>query len=442
MDNTNSKSELTNLKDSTPTDCMDVKSSNVITGSNIIVLPSSDIACCPPCGLYGGIKDTLLFIFQCLKFIVHHPLQSIYVGLTHPLFASILFILISGNLNGVVIGFAQEYQRIWYRQHPDIEFQKFILDDFGFTTFPFVDIVSFADIYLGVIVILCIGARFFITPYRLVVLRRFLTMMGTIFSVRVICLYATLIPDPSRTQSTVEFNPFFEGFFISTGLHMSTVDKIFSGHTMSVTLCALFWIHYCGRAPIFDFNPFNISKKTTYGYPLRFTIASFYIMCYVAVAWCLFVMLRRHYSVDVFIAIILSVVIFKTYHNYILTSCTRKNSFNAFIMWLEQDAPDIPHEMYLLKEPIVINELTDLEEIIAGSLDTTAKDSQIQKTDTNAPTNNFNPIYCGDKCNGKDLKAVGSPVNSLKEVKLKSSSESTKIDIVSENEPKNSLSKE
>ncbi|BFU18257.1 membrane-spanning protein, putative [Entamoeba histolytica HM-1:IMSS-B] len=329
----------------------------MIEGDYYLILPSEQNAVYPPCGIIGGLKDTLFFILTCLQYLIHNPMQSIIVGLTHPLCVAILLTITTGYFSGVVICFSQENQRIFYRFHPDIKYQQFILDDIGFTLMPFVDIVQFADIYLGAIIIICLVFRFFITKYRLIILRRYFTLMGVLFAIRLVCVYLTILPDPSRVETTVNSNPFLEGFYIMTGLHFSTVDKLFSGHTMSITLIALFWSHYSGRVPIIDFNPFNWKWVTSYGYPLKITLTSLYVWVYVMIGWCLFVMLRRHYSVDVFLGVIICVVVFEWYHSYILTSCTRKNTLNAFIMWMEQDAPDIPHEMYYFKQEIPLESL-------------------------------------------------------------------------------------
>lgn len=314
-----------------------------------IVMLSEEQTCYPPCGVLGGIRDTAAFIALCVRTLIHEPKKAIITCLTHPLFVSILMVGFMGYMSGVMIAFTQEAQRIFYRQHPDIVKGEFTLSDIGFDMFPFTDIFHVADLYMGVVIVICMGVRFFLTKYRLIVLRRFFFLAAIMFVFRIFSFYMTILPDSARTTSTVVMNPFFEGFFIMVGLHFGTPDKIFSGHTMAITMVALFWSHYSGRVPIFNSGLLGLKKTNSFGYPTRPTLGSVYVFIYMTLGCCLFVMLRRHYSIDVFLGFILSFVVFKWYHNYILTACTRDNAFNRFIMWFEQDAPDVPRTVKRLK---------------------------------------------------------------------------------------------
>ncbi|ELP87215.1 hypothetical protein EIN_093720 [Entamoeba invadens IP1] len=237
-----------------------------------------------------------------------------------------------GLLNGVTITYAQEFQRQFQRQHPEIILHKFVLDDYLFDLFGYIDLCDFANKYIGFFIVL-FAIRFILTRGRLVVLRRYFFLMGINFLIRSVCLYFTLLNDPAHRDSSVNTNPLFESVLISAGTHVSTVDKLFSGHTSSLTLAGLFMVSYSDKYPLFD------NKKTSKLFYFGFNVA---ICVYVACGWCIFAIARMHYSVDIFIGLLFAFFIFALYHNYIKLAQTRNNSFNKFLIWFEQDADDIP----------------------------------------------------------------------------------------------------
>ncbi|ELP87223.1 hypothetical protein EIN_094000 [Entamoeba invadens IP1] len=290
--------------------------------------------------LIGSIKETFYFIKECFLTMYKKPSNGFKAIFTHPLLLSIVFMVSSGFLNALMIPFAQEFQRQWQRQHANIVLHQFVLDDVLFGIFPFVDLVAFADKYIGFFVVMS-AVRFFMTPGRLVVLRRFTFLMGVNFFLRSVCLYFTLLSDPSRNISDVDGNPLLETFLVAGGIHISTVDKLFSGHTATLTLCGLFLLYYHETYPLFS------SKKSS----LLFGIIFKCLVClYVCCGLCLFAAVRIHYTVDILVGALISFLGFSLYHTYILLAHTRDNSFNKFLTWFEADATDIPKIIFIQNE--------------------------------------------------------------------------------------------
>ncbi|ELP87235.1 hypothetical protein EIN_094420, partial [Entamoeba invadens IP1] len=158
-----------------------------------------------------AVVDTIHFFRECFLTMYKKPSNGFKAIFTHPLLFSIVFMVSGGLLNGLMIPLAQEFQRQWQRQHANIVLHQFVLDDVLFGIFPFVDLVAFADKYLGFFVVMS-AVRFFMTPGRLVVLRRFTFLMGVNFFLRSVCLYFTLLSDPSQNISDVDGNPLLETF--------------------------------------------------------------------------------------------------------------------------------------------------------------------------------------------------------------------------------------
>ncbi|EDR25409.1 hypothetical protein EDI_002730 [Entamoeba dispar SAW760] len=290
---------------------------------------------------WSSVQDTFFFVKR-LVLSFKHPLQALKRLFTSPIICCFVFMILCGLLNGLSISFAQEFQRQWYRSHPTIHFKEFVLDDLLFSIFSFRDLIGFADKYLGFLVVIMVF-RFFLSKGRLIVLRRFVTLMGVMFLVRIICVYMTLLNDPSINYSDVTGNPLIESFLISGGIHISTVDKMFSGHTGSITLTGMFLIYYHDQYPIFH------SKRLHYSLSLTFKII---VLLYVACGWCLFTIVRIHYTSDVFVGIILASTVFCLYHSYIPLAQTKNNTFNYILCWIEQDADDIPEIQFIKQEQV------------------------------------------------------------------------------------------
>ncbi|BFU18788.1 sphingomyelin synthetase, putative [Entamoeba histolytica HM-3:IMSS] len=261
-----------------------------------------------------------------------------------PVLFGVFWMALCGYWNSVFQVLAQERYTQWLMMHPEVP-RRLVLPDFFFKVLPYFKQSWVCDIYIGIFVIFT-NIRFLLTPYRSCVIRRYFFLQGTIFLIRSFSIFFTIMPDPSLSTSNVKYNPFIEGFLIMFGIHKTSYDCMFSGHTANIVLCACMWYQYSDSAPIFKLDCLNswpINSPT--GYPLRFTItkAIGWIVCIGGIL--LFCVTHLHYFVDIYIGCIVAFLLFKLYHNYILTIYTRNNIFNAFLRWFEQDAPDIPREV-------------------------------------------------------------------------------------------------
>ncbi|KAL7717159.1 Sphingomyelin synthase-like domain-containing protein [Entamoeba marina] len=152
----------------------------------------------------------------------------------------------------------------------------------------------------------------------------------------------TIMPNPTTTVSSIKYHPFLEGFLIMFGIHKTVYDCMFSGHTANIVLCTLFWVHYSHVVPIVRCDCLKSPVGTTNGYPLRLTFTKILAILASVFGMILFCATHLHYSVDIYIALIVAVCLFKQYHNYILSLDTRPNIINSVLRWFEQDAEDIP----------------------------------------------------------------------------------------------------
>ncbi|KAL7719229.1 Sphingomyelin synthase-like domain-containing protein [Entamoeba marina] len=214
--------------------------------------------------------------------------------------------LLLPNCNYPARGFIYEK---WVVTHPQTN-DEIVIADVAFDILPTFTLTIPLEIASATFILLTL-LRFFITPYRWVILRRYFFLQGVVYFVRGLCVFTTILPDPSGRTSTVNTsNIIIEGFLVLLGVHRVECDMMFSGNAASMVLCACLWHHYSHKAPIIEFDPLGDTPNATpYGYPLRLTLVKL-------LAW--------------------------LYHNYILFIATRKNILNTFFRWFETGAPDIP----------------------------------------------------------------------------------------------------
>ena len=280
-------------------------------------------------------KDNYVFQINAAKKTIvegiKHPLPTIKKVLLHPLVISAFLMAFTGYLNGVSITFAQEQQRIWHKRHPDVKLHQFELYDILFKWFDHKDAVGIADKYLaGLIAFMAINILY--SSQRFVIVQRYLICMSLMFLIRIPTVYLTILNDPSHNQSTVSGNPLIEGLLIAGGTHVSTVDKLYSGHTGSLTIAGLILLKYYDKT--FIHSVINGTFVEKFFKPL--------IIMYLIGGYVLFTIARIHYTVDVFIAFTLATMMFHLYHNYILLAPMKESALGKFVTYLQRGADDIP----------------------------------------------------------------------------------------------------
>ncbi|ELP90074.1 hypothetical protein EIN_404780 [Entamoeba invadens IP1] len=309
-----------------------------VTTEICLLLPNCNF---PARGIYA-LKDTFEELFRMGKQFVKSPLQQTMKFLVHPFFWSLVFMIICGYWNGIFQVLTQKRFERWVKTHPQAT-DEIVIADVAFDVLPVLSISELPET-LSMIFIITTLIRFFLTPYRFVILRRYFFLQGVIYFIRGLCVFTTILPDPSGRKSTVNTNNILlEGFLVLLGVHRIECDMMFSGNAASMVICACLWHHYSHRAPIFDFDILGSTPSSTpYGYPLRMTIVKFAMWGFTLICFVLYIMNRMHYIADIYIGFVFSLFLFKLYHNYILFCAIRNNFVNSFVKWFESDAMDIP----------------------------------------------------------------------------------------------------
>ncbi|KNC53315.1 uncharacterized protein AMSG_12201 [Thecamonas trahens ATCC 50062] len=208
-----------------------------------------------------------------------------------------------------------------------------VLDD---VVFHMVDLVAFpvlADYLVGIHVALML----YITTcssISTIVSRRFWTIYGCVNLIRSLTITLTQLPDPSprcdfHPDSVERGNIWVRGLRMLFPLGVITCgDLIFSGHSCVIVMTSLFWIRYHRTIQVgpvaylkrIAWRPFALALK--YWIVVPTTLSLYYI-----------VSTRLHYSVDVFIAVYVTIAAVVCYERFVRTPHLRARS--RILLWLE-----------------------------------------------------------------------------------------------------------
>jgi len=220
---------------------------------------------------------------------------------------------------------------------------RVILWDAGFSLFPEVS-PSIAN-SIAVNAPLAFLARFCVIPgpntMRWTILRRALTVWGCLWFIRSVSIVLTPLPSPDRScipLITFPNNIWLEGFMIILSPFVSRKDLtcqdlLFSGHTCEITVAALFYCEYSRRAPWFQW------ERSVFGITLTYIIGIGGLIS----GWYVITASRLHYTIDVFIAAILGILIYIAYHYAIRLAQVgeeRRCSPFPFLRWYEAKSED------------------------------------------------------------------------------------------------------
>jgi len=195
-----------------------------------------------------------------------------------------------------------------------------VLPDLGFDLFP-----AYSNVMVSHgILFFCIAfllVRTILHPRGITMIRRFAIVHGIACLFRSITLISTTYPDPQ--PSCAHFDP-PDGameFWVRTVYYHSVLtcgDLMFSGHTIIYTLTAL-------SAQIF----MTTVEKT---------------ICWILMTLgCLsLIVVRLHYTTDVFIAIYVTVTVYAAYHLFATSPSFREKI--PMIAWMEEQEEQRPHE--------------------------------------------------------------------------------------------------
>lgn len=225
---------------------------------------------------------------------------------------------------------------------------------------------SWLKIYCGVTAI-----RFALTPMRLTILRRLVFCVGVIFFFRGSTIVITLLPNPfyecerKGWDEGLLDHPLSGGLYVMLGQASTCADVFFSGHTANTTLLALVWHQYNHVVPLMNGHLFprwmrtcfrkicccgmhmksrRYSKRVrAFQATTRLTPSKLLAWVGACVEYYLIIATHFHYTVDVFVAFILAIMVWKFYHYYISHThqSSQKVGAERGIMWLEGGAEDI-----------------------------------------------------------------------------------------------------
>ncbi|CAF1085000.1 unnamed protein product [Didymodactylos carnosus] len=273
-----------------------------------------------------------------------------------PLILSFVFFFVALYVNSLV-------QVIADRQSPN---ELPPLPDIGHKILPYWSYFQVNNYLLFTIFISVIIRYIFQSNIRLIVFRRWLFIQGLMFCMRSFSIYITAlsVPQPGCNTTAVG-SPEIEAFYIMLTIHATCGDVMFSGHTVTITICALCWTNYSKGE---EYTPFiwlyrkcfnrhyiptieqsdNHLNKNRFlqwlfypkldatGDPLTLYFTSYLIWLYSISSYLFIIATRFHYSVDVFIGFLLTYFTWKSYHFYIKTLFERRKIIiSRFFIWFE-----------------------------------------------------------------------------------------------------------
>ncbi len=175
------------------------------------------------------------------------------------------------------------------------------LQDFGFKVIPFTPELnwndsfvggSIADIHVMLTIVLFLSFILFLLDDKQLVLRRWLWIMSIMF------LFRTLVtPDtryPALPFDLARYRPenwYYGATLIVAGVHKTSTDMLFSGHTSNWIIAASMFARYS-----------------------NYSVLSwiFWVWCIIGIF--LLLAVREHYLADVVLAVIIAKLVFLSYH--------------------------------------------------------------------------------------------------------------------------------
>ena len=154
----------------------------------------------------------------------------------------------------------------------------------------------FADIVVLLAIVLWILFGLLIVPRslegkRLMVLRRFFWIVGTLYFIRGFTVWVTLIPRPEHATPGIDTSRswFVNFLLVFLQIDQTASDLMFSGHTALLVTIAWFFSYYIAHAS---------------GMAWLYTILGMYFI----------LSTRHHYTVDILVAFTVSSLVFWVYH--------------------------------------------------------------------------------------------------------------------------------
>jgi PAP2 superfamily C-terminal len=243
----------------------------------------------------------------------------------------LLFFLIALYLNGLGHVYIEHYLWKWTgsrdaKDHGTIQYK---LWDFGFMLLgdaPWTHIEWLPDFSNATMMIMSMVPIVVLHPRSSLVGRRIFATLGVVYFFRSVCLVVTLLPNPSKTCDSNyshmlrehESIP-WEALKVVFRQRVTCGDVMFSGHATLLTQGALVIHEYVGGI------------ITNYALQIVVRILYWLFACF---GYVVIVGTHFHYTIDVVLAVVLTVYSFKMYHYLV-----KANRF-SMITWYESDEDD------------------------------------------------------------------------------------------------------
>jgi hypothetical protein len=249
------------------------------------------------------------------------------------------------------------------------------LPDIGFDIFKHLnspDERNFPDRWLGAVAGMTF-IRFSLTPMRLTIFRRWWFCLGMLFLLRGVTIIVTLLPNPfydcvrKGWGEGLTDNMFIGGLNVMFGNASTCADVLYSGHTLNITLLALVWHQYTHVVPLMNghvcparvrrlFRTFcccgqHVSDKSrprhmrAFAPARRLTVVKAFVWCCCLLEYYFIVATHFHYTVDVIIGMMFTVITWSFYHHGVLNVIREPESDRVccerVISWAEAGAEDV-----------------------------------------------------------------------------------------------------
>ncbi|GMR43518.1 hypothetical protein PMAYCL1PPCAC_13713, partial [Pristionchus mayeri] len=235
------------------------------------------------------------------------------------------FFWLSALSNWAVLAYTHDFAG--WEPMPDIVF-KFV---------PEIQIAHKMGDYFVTSSLICLVLLIVFHKHRLIVFRRMVFIIATLYFMRTVTLLGTYLP-PSYSDNARRCREQHANFSLERlgvrmfeqairfGMQDETGklcgDMLFSGHTLVMMVCMLTVTHYI---------------------PKKWRLLRFFPYCFTYVGMACMIVSRRHYTIDVVIAHWLTTFVFTSYHAYIESdqfSDRRQSVFHSYayfrlIGWLE-----------------------------------------------------------------------------------------------------------
>jgi hypothetical protein len=226
-----------------------------------------------------------------------------------------------------------------------------MLWDMGYTllpNFPHSSITELVAQGAPILVVL----RFCVLPgpfsMRWTFLSRMFLLWGVLWALRAITIVSTVLPNPDEScKPRILFpdNIFKEALALMPSImfwrhDVTCQDVMFSGHTVCLTLGTLLWAYFVDWAPWPQWAASSPAAVFTFKFGL---IANMLVGYYCIIAS------KLHYTADVLMASMLTILIFQGYHAALRSAFLRQDKgasfyrspLHSFLVWFDEDAADV-----------------------------------------------------------------------------------------------------